>query len=145
MYGISHVTVYALSPSPGDAVFFLGGSCLGFFGLKRIVNCKMTSLLAYPTASLLEVNVGLKEVILGPGGQAPFFLFSPEEVDGVGILTANFFPENVGLETELHMINRHYAVTDFAVTWNKPFIFSLTKSRCFSFKETTYLEVKYLF
>lgn len=34
---------------------------------------------------------------------------------------------------------------DFAVTWDKQFIFSLTKSWWSSFKEATYTEVKYLF
>lgn len=58
----------------------------------------------------------------------------------IGILTANFFSGNVVLETEFYLIDWYYDMIDFAVPLDKQFIFSLTNSRCYLFKETTYIE-----
>lgn len=58
----------------------------------------------------------------------------------MGILTADFFPGNLVLETDFYMRDWCYDMIDFAVAWDKQFVFSLTNSRCYSFKETTYEE-----
>lgn len=47
--------------------------------------------------------------------------------------------------TEFYMIDWCDAMIDFFVPWDKQFIFSLTNGRWHSFKESTYMEVKYLF
>lgn len=47
--------------------------------------------------------------------------------------------------TEFYMIGWCDAMIDFFVPWDKQFIFSLTNGRWHSFKETTYIGVKYLF
>lgn len=58
----------------------------------------------------------------------------------IGILTANFFPGNRVSETGFYMIDWRDDMIDFAVAWDKQFIFSLTNNRWYSFKETTYVE-----
>lgn len=51
----------------------------------------------------------------------------------------------MGLENEFYMIDWCYDMIDLTVPWVKQFILSLTNSRCYFSKETTYREVKYLF
>lgn len=61
---------------------------------------------------------------------------------GVGIFPANFFLDNMGLETAFYMTDHCY---DCALTRDKQCTFSLTNSRGCVFKETTCVEVEYLF
>lgn len=49
------------------------------------------------------------------------------------------------LEAEFYVMDCCYDMIDFTATWDKQFSPSLTNSRCCSFKETTYIEVKCLF
>lgn len=50
----------------------------------------------------------------------------------------------MGLETEFYVMDWHYDMINCAVPWDKQFVFSLTNSRCYLFKKTTYIKVKYL-
>lgn len=56
---------------------------------------------------------------------------------------ANFSAVKASLE--FSMIDWRYDMIDFAVPWDKQSILCLTNSRCYLLKETTYIEVKYLF
>lgn len=56
---------------------------------------------------------------------------------------ANFSAVKASLE--FSMIDWRYDMIDFAPPWDKQSILCLTNSRCYLLKETTYIEVKYLF